>query len=161
MISARYGLSGARLAIGRFGLCALVVVQAAAWGGEFNEANGLAIKGYDSVAYFTDNKPVLGRGEFATVFKGSTFHFSSAANRDAFIASPEKYAPQYAGYCAFGTTRGYKADIDPSAFSVVDGKLYLNYNADVRTMWNKDPAEFIRKADEKWPEVEKTTKIMK
>ena len=102
--------------------------------GEFNEADGVAIRGYDPVAYLTEQKAERGNGEFTGAYKGSTFRFKSAANRDLFIANPEKYAPQLGGYCAFGVSRGYKADISPDAFSVVGDKLYLNYNADVKTM---------------------------
>ena len=130
-----------------------------AMAGEFNETDGVAIKGFDLVAYMTEQAAVLGRAEFASVYKGSTFHFRNAGNRDAFIANPEKYAPQYGGYCAYGVSRGYKAATTPDAFSVIDGKLYLNYNAEVKTLWSKDVSGFIDKANAQWPEVKKTTKV--
>ncbi len=132
-----------------------------AMAGVFNETNGVAIDGYDPVAYLVEQKPVKGRAEFSSVFKDSTFHFKSAANRDMFASAPEKFAPQYAGYCAFGVSRGYKAAISPDAFTVVDGKLYLNYNAEVKTMWTKDMPGYIGKANGNWAVVEKTTKVIR
>jgi YHS domain-containing protein len=128
--------------------------------GEFFERIGLALDGYDAVAYFVERKPVAGSSEFTLEHKGSLFRFASAANRDRFRAMPEAYAPQYGGFCAYGTAGGYKAKIDPAAWSIVDGKLYLNYDAKVQTEWNKDRAGYIVKADGKWPEVSKQTKVI-
>lgn len=139
------------------GLMSAMPVQAMA--GEFNETDGVAIEGFDPVAYVTEQAAVLGRAEFSSVYKGSTFHFRNADNRDAFIANPEKYAPQYGGYCAYGVSRGYKAATTPDAFSVIDGKLYLNYNAEVKTLWSKDVPGFIDRANAQWPSVAKTTKV--
>ena len=120
--------------------------------GESNvDSSGLALKGYDPVAYFTENKPVPGRTEFTARHEGATYRFASAANRDAFAASPGKYAPQYGGYCAFGLASGYKAPIEPDAWTVVDGKLYLNYNQSVRRRWSSDIPGYLRKADTHWP----------
>ncbi len=129
--------------------------------GQFNEMDGVAIRGYDPVAFFTEQKAQKGSVEFSTIYKGSKFLFQNAANRDAFAASPEKYAPQYDGYCAYGVSRGYKADTDPAAFTVENGKLYLNYNGEVKTMWSKDIPGFLKKSEEKWLEVEKTTKVIR
>ena len=92
--------------------------------------------------------------------KGSTFHFASADHRDAFIANPARYAPQYGGFCAFGTAGGYKAAIDPAAFTIVDGKLYLNYNSQVQSKWSADVGGYIRKADANWPEVMRQAKVI-
>ena len=114
---------------------------------------GLAIRGYDPVAYFTDKKPVKGSGDFELEWKGATWRFASAAHRDAFAKSPDKYAPQYGGYCAYGVSRGYAVGIDPEAWHVVDAKLYLNYNLDVRKEWRKDIAGHITKADRNWPKI--------
>lgn len=139
---------------------AAIFLAAAAFAGEFYEKGGAAIRGYDPVAYFTQNKPVQGSAEHKTEYRGSTFHFASKANRDAFAADPAKYAPQYGGYCAFGTAGGYKAAIDPAAFTLVDGKLYLNYNRDVQKQWSKDTAGFIVKADKNWPTVSQQTKVV-
>ena len=130
-----------------------------AFGGEFFEKDGLAIRGHDAVAYFKDAKALKGNADLRAQYKGSTFLFSSAANRDAFAADPAKYAPQYGGYCAFGTAGGYKAATDPTAFTIVDGKLYLNYNAAVQKQWSADIPGFIGKADANWPRVAVTTKV--
>jgi YHS domain-containing protein len=140
-------------------LLVLLAGAARAGAGEFYEREGVAIKGYDPVAYFTEGKPVAGSPEHTFVYKGSTFRFASPANRDAFAADPEKYAPQYGGFCAFGAAGGYKAKIEPDAFTIVDDKLYLNYNDGVQKQWRKDIAGFVAKADAKWPEVSRQTKV--
>ena len=129
--------------------------------GAFNETNGVAIDGFDPVAYVTEQKAVKGSAEFSHAYKDSVFRFKSATNRDAFIAAPDKFAPQYAGYCAFGVSRGYKAAISPDSFTVVDGKLYLNYNSEVKTKWAMDMPGYIGKADSNWATVEKTTKVIR
>lgn len=127
--------------------------------GEINDVDGVAIKGQDPVAYFRQGKAVDGSASYTAVYKGSTFRFASAANRDAFQARPEAYAPQYGGYCAFGTSRGYKADIDPQAFTIVDNKLYLNYSKKVQAEWRQDVPGYIAKADGNWSSVVKTDKV--
>ena len=138
----------------------MLALPLAASAGEFFEKDGVAIRGYDPVAYFTDGKPGKGIERYMAAYRGSTFHFASAAHRDAFIAEPAKYAPQYGGFCAYGTAGGYKAAIDPAAFSIVDGKLYLNYNAKVQSQWSADIPGYIRKADAKWPEVTLQAKVI-
>lgn len=140
-------------------LSANLFAGTAAFAGEFFEKNGVAIEGYDAVAYFTDKKPVEGKKEFSAEYKGSTFLFSTAANRDKFIANPAAFAPQFNGFCAYGAAAGYKAKIDPDAFSIVDGKLYLNYNNVVRVRWNLDTKGYINKAEANWPTVEKSTNV--
>ena len=133
-------------------LLSLAVTAYAA--GENNvDSSGLALKGYDPVAYFTEKKPVAGKPEFTARHEGATYRFASAANRDAFAAAPEKYAPQYGGSCAFGMAAGYKAPVEPDAWTVVDGKLYLNYNQSVRSQWSSDVPGYVRKADANWPSV--------
>jgi YHS domain-containing protein len=127
--------------------------------GEFYEKNGVALKGYDPVAYFQEHKPVPGSARYMTVYQGSQFHFASAANRDRFAAQPQQYAPQYGGFCAFGMAKGYKASIDPAAFTIVGDKLYLNYSPSVRSLWQQDIPGYIVKADKNWPEVRHTTKV--
>jgi YHS domain-containing protein len=117
--------------------------------------DGFAIRGYDPVAYFTDGKPVRGKKEFEFEYNGARWLFASAANQQAFSAEPEKYLPQYGGYCAYGMSHGYAAPIEPDAWSIVDGKLYLNYNLDVRKEWNKDIPGYISKADVNWPKIPK------
>ncbi|NJN00828.1 MAG: YHS domain-containing protein, partial [Aquincola sp.] len=104
--------------IAALGFVLLCAVASVAWAGEFFEKDGAAIRGHDPVAYFSDGKPVKGSAEHRFEHKGSVFHFASKANRDAFAAAPDRYAPQYGGYCAFGMSGGYKAAIDPAAFTV-------------------------------------------
>jgi YHS domain-containing protein len=139
-------------------LTRIVLVAALAFAGaaaaqkpEVFSASGAAIRGYDPVAYFTSGKPVKGSKEFTTQWRGATWHFASAEHRDRFAAAPEKYAPQYGGYCAYGVAQGYTVSIDPAAWTVVDGKLYLNYSTNVRRTWEKDIPGYIRKADTQWP----------
>jgi YHS domain-containing protein len=107
------------------------------------------------VAYFKENKPVKGDANITYTWKGAEWQFASAANREAFQKNPEKYAPQYGGYCAFGLAGGYKAPTQADAWSIVDGRLYLNYNAEVQKSWSEKKDEFIKKADSNWPEVKK------
>lgn len=141
-------------------LAAVFVLSAPAWAGEFFEKDGAALRGYDAVAYFIDEEPVKGLAEHKADYKGSAFHFASKANRDAFVAEPQKYAPQYGGFCAFGISGGYKAATDPAAFNVVDGKLYLNCNRDVQKQWSGDIPGFVAKADKNWPTVSSQTKVI-
>jgi len=114
-----------------------------------------AIHGYDPVAYFTDGKPVMGKDEFVFEWSGAKWHFATAEHRDTFKSAPEKYAPRYGGYCAYAVSQGHVADIDPNAWSIVDGKLYLNYDADVQKKWKADIPGYIAKADRNWPGVVK------
>ena len=115
----------------------------------------LALKGYDVVAYFTEGKAVEGKKEFQQEWMGAKWQFSSAANRDLFATNPAKYAPQYGGYCAFGVSEGHKAPIDPTVWTIVDGKLYLNYDGEVGKEWRQDIPGRIAKADKNWPKVSK------
>ena len=140
-------------------LTLLAFVIGPAFAGEYFEKDGVAISGYDPVAYFVEMKPVKGSPEFHAEYQGSTFYFSSAANRDTFAANPDKFAPQYGCYCAFGMAKGYKAVIAPAAFTVVDDKLYLNYSESVRSQWKLDIPGYIRKAHENWPDVKKLIKV--
>jgi len=112
-----------------------------------------AIAGYDVVSYYTEGHAVKGKKEIAYRYADADWHFASEENLKAFKDNPEKYLPQYGGYCAFGCSRGYKAPTEPDAFTVVNGKLYLNYNKDVRTEWNKDRDALIKKADANWATV--------
>ena len=117
-----------------------------------------AIGGYDAVAYFKENKPVKGLVEFSVSYKGANWLFASKTNADLFKAIPEKYEPQYGGYCAYGCSQGHKAKTSPDAWTIIDGKLYLNYNTDVKAKWSKDQQGYIKKADANWPNV-KTEKF--
>ena len=114
---------------------------------------GTAIDGTDPVAYFTEGKPVEGSSDFTHDWNGATWRFVSAENRDKFAADPAAYAPQYGGYCAWAVAQGYTASTDPEAWSIVEGKLYLNYNKDVQARWEGDVPGNIAKADGNWPTV--------
>jgi YHS domain-containing protein len=115
--------------------------------------DGIAIKGADPVAYFTDGAYVPGSEEFTYDWGGATWQFANAEHRDTFANDPAAYAPQYAGYCAWAVTQGNKAPIDPEAWKIVDGKLYLNYDKKIQAKWEKDIPGNIAKADDQWPEV--------
>ena len=112
-----------------------------------------AIQGYDPVAYFSEGKPVKGSKDYTTEYMGAEFRFASAANRDAFLADPAAYAPQYGGYCAWAMADGKYAKGDADHWKIVDGKLYLNYNASIAKKWNADIPGFIEKADEHWADL--------
>ncbi|MEM6624418.1 MAG: YHS domain-containing (seleno)protein [Pseudomonadota bacterium] len=114
---------------------------------------GTAIDGTDPVAYFTEGRPVEGSSEFTHDWNGATWRFASAENRDLFAANPEQYAPQYGGYCAWAVAQGYTASTDPTAWKIVDGKLYLNYNASVQSRWEADVPGHIASANGNWPAV--------
>ena len=115
-------------------------------------SDGLALRGYDAVAYFREGAPAEGRAEFSQEWNGARWLFRSAENRDAFARAPEAYAPQYGGYCSYAVAHGYTADADPLAWKVVGGKLYLNYNEDVRRLWEQDIPGFLRKSEQNWPQ---------
>jgi YHS domain-containing protein len=117
----------------------------------FGGRTDTAINGYDTVAYFTANKAVMGKDAYSLDWMGAKWKFASQANLDLFKANPEKYAPQYGGYCAYGVAQGYLVKVEPEQFTVRDGKLYLNYDADVQAMWLKDPAGYIKTADTQFP----------
>lgn len=118
-----------------------------------NEVTKIAINGYDPVAYFSVGEPVEGSSEFSYEWNGAIWHFSNAENKDKFAAAPEQYAPQYGGYCAYAVSRGYTAPTVPEAWSIFEGKLYLNFSLRVRKTWRKDIEGNIKKADENWPNV--------
>ncbi len=117
------------------------------------DAAGIAVKGYDVVAYQTQNAAVAGSAAFVATHQGATFRFASAANRDAFVAQPARFLPQYGGYCAMGVAVGRKFDIDPKAFRVVDGKLYLNKDVATQRMWLRDVPGHVMKGDAQWATV--------
>ncbi len=119
--------------------------------GEVNVNDGYAVHGYDVVAYFTVSEPTEGDDRFTAEYQGARYRFASAENLDRFNSDPAKYAPQYGGFCAFGTSVGRKFDGDPHAWRIVDGKLYLNLNKKVQARWLQDTEGFIRGADHNWP----------
>jgi len=131
----------------------LLAVPAFADGKIFTRG-GEAISGYDPVAYFTEGKPVEGKDDISFDWNGATWTFASVENREMFAANPEKYAPQYGGYCAYGASKGAAAKTEPDAWSIIDGKLYLNYSDDVKARWLQDIPGYIKTADENWPEIE-------
>jgi hypothetical protein len=114
---------------------------------------GVAVGGHDPVAYFSERKPVAGSAEITLEHDGAVWRFASAANREAFQADPAKFAPQYGGYCAFAVANGYTAKGDPEAWTVANGKLYLNYNKSVQRRWEQDIPGNVRKGDANWPKV--------
>lgn len=114
-------------------------------------SDGKALRGYDAVAFFMEGKPVKGSPEFSITWMEAVWLFATRENLDRFKAAPEKYAPQYGGYCAFGTAEGHKAPTQIDTWTIVDGKLYLNYNKEVKKLWLKDQPELISKADKNWP----------
>lgn len=138
----------------------LALLWQVAGAGEVFEKDGVALRGYDPVAYFTAHRPVPGSAQFQAEYLGATFRFASQANRDAFVADPARYAPQYGGFCAYGMTNGYKATTDPAAFRIVDGRLYLNYNREVQKRWATDIPGYIVKADGHWPTAKALVKVI-
>ncbi len=142
----------------RSSVCLLLLLALAAPAVALSPVNrttfgGVAIDGWDPVAYFTDGKPVEGSKEFGHEWNGATWRFASAAHRDLFAQAPEKYAPQYGGYCAWAVSQGYTADIDPQAWKIEDGRLFLNYSLDVQKKWATDIPGNIAKADANWPKL--------
>lgn len=113
---------------------------------------GHAIGGYDAVSYFSASGPVEGRPDLSLEWNGAVWLFASAANRDAFAADPEAYAPQFGGYCAWAITKGQTAKADPRVYDIVDGKLYMNLSKGVQKKWQKDRARAIAAGRNNWPE---------
>ncbi len=116
--------------------------------------NDLAIHGYDPVAYFTDNAPVSGSEQYTATHDGAIYRFASAENRDLFKANTGKYAPQFGGFCAMGVALNKKLDVDPTAYYIQDGKLYLNLNKDVQKRWLTDVPGNVKTADRIWNGIE-------
>ena len=115
-----------------------------------NQSDGIAIGGYDTVAYFTDAKAVKGSDEFSSTWLGATWHFASAKHRDLFVSDPVKYAPQYGGYCSGAMVDGFTYIANPEAWRIVEGKLYLNASKVGLLQWQSNAAEEIEKADSQW-----------
>jgi len=131
----------------------------AAYAGKVEPVNkdgkGIALKGYDAVAYFQQKGPVKGSPIFSYQWMDATWLFSSAQNRDQFAADPQRYSPKYGGYCSYAVSQGHTAPIDPEAWSILNGKLYLNYSKGVQKTWEKDKAGYVQKADQNWPGLHK------
>lgn len=114
---------------------------------------GLAVKGYDPEAYFQAGKPVKGSKEFSYIWQGATWLFATAQHRDQFVAAPDRFAPQYGGYCAWAVSQGYTADIDPEAWKIVEGRLFLNYSPKIQARWQADLTNLVNAADHHWPDL--------
>jgi YHS domain-containing protein len=139
-----------------FGMAAALPLWAAGSADPINkDKGGVAIQGYDPVAYFTQSKPVKGSSEFTHQWMNSTWWFSSAEDRDEFARTPEKYAPQYGGYCAYGVSRGHTVTFDPEAWTIIEGKLYLNYSMGVKKTWSEAIPKHIEEANQNWPGLHK------
>ena len=115
------------------------------------DRNGLALQGYDPVAFFEGNKPLKGKVEFMSVYRGATYHFVSAAHKALFDKEPAKYEPAFGGFCAYGVSRNKLVEIDPEAFQIMNDRLLLQYSKSVRNDFNKDPQGNLTKASANWP----------
>jgi len=113
-------------------------------------ANDIAIHGYDAVSYFTDSKAVKGNQKYSATYKSAIYQFSSESNRDQFRNNPEKFAPQFGGFCAMGVALDKKLDTDPTAWKIVEGKLYLNLNKAVQKKWLSDVPGHLATAERVW-----------
>ena len=137
-------------------LAAAMFLSTAAFAGKLADpvnqtSKGIAVKGYDMVAYFIDGQPAKGDQAITYEWNGATWRFASAEHRDLFASEPEKYAPQYGGYCAYGVSQGATVSFDPNAWTIVDGKLYLNLSKRIQKKWGKDIPGYIDLANQKWP----------
>ena len=117
------------------------------------DVNGYSINQYDPVAYFTEGRPVRGNSEIFAEYKGAKYAFASKDNRRRFLDSPDKYVPQYGGYCAYGVTHGGKSDVDPEVWEIVDGKLYLMLSGGTMSVWQKKKQDYITIADKAWQSI--------
>lgn len=131
----------------------LIGVTACTTKPEVFSTNEGAIRGYDPVMYFTSGNPEKGSEQFVFHFNGADWHFTSAENLEMFKPNPEKYMPQFGGYCAYAVSQNYTYETDPYAFTIVEGKLYLNYDKETSVAWNEKRDEYIVSANENWPEV--------
>lgn len=145
------------------GICLLVGVSLMLVGpaesGQFYEKHGVAIDGFDPVAYFEDHQAVKGDPGITMVYKGSTFLFASPAHQAAFARTPERFAPQFGGYCAYGMAEGVKAAIDGTMWEVVEGRLYLNHDTQVQAKWKAQRGVLLREAEANWPRVQSSTEV--
>ena len=116
-----------------------------------NLDKGVAIQGYDPVAFFIDHKPVKGEVAFTSKYNGAVYEFASQAHKDLFDKEPAKYEPAFGGYCAYGVSRDKLVSIDVDAFQIVDGKLLLQYSKSVRDKFNADQKGTLMKANQNWP----------
>ena len=138
-------------------ICIMLISTLAADNKEYirKDAKGIAVDGYDVVAYFTKGKPLKGQKNFSTTWQGAKWHFRSQQHLQLFKKSPQKYAPQFGGFCAWAVANGYTAKIDPTAWKIVNKKLYLNYNHSIQKRWEKDRKSLIRRGHQNWPKLVK------
>ena len=132
-------------------LIAIIFTTTAATADTVFKQDGVAIKGFDAVSYHKTNTAREGNPQHWYQWKGAKWLLSSSANRDLFATNPAQYAPEYGGYCAYAASKGSLAPIDPYAWTIHDGRLYLNYSKQVRSIWQEDIPENIKKADTNWP----------
>ena len=141
--------------LGGVALSVAIASSALAAGVEINASStGLAMQGYDPVAYFTEGEATKGSYKITTLHDDAMYRFASEENKAAFEANPAAYLPAYGGYCAFGAAMGFKFDGDPNHWKIVDNKLYLNLSQDIQERWEGDIPGFIQKADANWTDIE-------
>ena len=150
MLTRRTFLSSAALALPAAALLARPALAAKA---PVFASDGIAINGFDPVAYFTEGAPVKGDAGITSEWNGTTLRFASSANKATFDADPDTYAPRYGGYCAYAVSKGATAPTDPDAWTVHEGRLYLNFSTDVRAIWRQDIEGNIGRANANWPGV--------
>jgi len=140
-----------------YSLLCVLALAATAFAGQKQllnlDVNGAAIQGYDPVAFFTDGKAVKGTAKIQSVYKGARYWFATAEHKKLFDSDPAKYEPQFGGYCAYGMSQGHTAPIKIEAWQIVDGRLLMQYDLDVKDKFNKKQKENLLKADENWPKV--------
>lgn len=141
--------------LGGIALSVAVATSSLAAGVEYNATStGLALQGYDPVAYFTNGEPTKGNWKITSSFDEATYRFETEENKIAFEKNPEAYIPAYGGYCAFGAAMGFKFDGDPTYWKIVDDVLYLNLSKDIQERWEGDVPGFIERADVNWDDIE-------
>lgn len=133
-----------------FCMAVLITSGSFAQNNSYNSTNGVAIKGYDPVAYFIQSSAIPGKDDFMYEWSGTKWKFISESNLELFKTAPEKYAPQFGGFCAYGCSEKHKSPTDPNAWTIIDNKLYLNYNLKVKELWLKDTANRIAAATAYW-----------
>lgn len=120
---------------------------------------GIALQGYDPVAYFIDGKAINGTDSIRATYGTATYCFASDAHKEIFLKNPAQYEPQFGGFCAYGMSKGYKAPVDPKAFTIVHDKLYLNYSLEVRDEWQKEREIRIQRAEQHWEKLKSNDKM--
>ena len=151
-----YSLKNSNLKSIVFLIAIMVTCNVSAFTDMINKSwTGVALKGYDVVEYFKDHKPIKGSSDFMIEYNHAKWYFATAEDRDAFSKAPQNYAPQYGGFCAFAVSQNHTADIDPNAWTIVNNKLYLNYNSSIQARWNQDRDQLIAQANQHWPNLNK------